>query len=130
MISLRKTLFVVSVVMAIVAAVGFWFLMQPTEPVKFSIDHSVIKHGENATITVTTENVDMITHNVEYRFNVSHRVLIYEGAEKPLPRIGQEYLFNYTLEASIPSDKSLCCYRHSRRRHLKRDLPDLLERIF
>lgn len=104
MASLRKKLFVIFVVIVVTAAVGLWFLMRPTGTVEFSIDRSVIKKGENATITVTVENFDKRTHNVEYRFKVSYRVLIHKGAEEPLPRIGSEYIFNYTLEATIPSD--------------------------
>lgn len=76
---------------------------QPTMVI-FYIDRSVIKQGENATITVIVENRDLITLSVEYRFNVSHRVLIYEGAEKLLPRIGTEYTFNYTMGATDPSE--------------------------
>ena len=87
-----------------IAVIGFWFLMQPSEQVKFSIDRPVIKQGENATITVTVENFDKLTHDVEYKFNVNHRISIYEGAEKLLPLIGSQYTFNYTLEATIPSE--------------------------
>ncbi|MFQ5758695.1 MAG: hypothetical protein ACE5IF_03360 [Candidatus Bathyarchaeia archaeon] len=104
MVSFRKTLFAFLVAIVVIAAVGLWSLKQPAGLVKFSIDRSVIKHGENATITVTVENFDKLTHNVEYRFRVNARVSIYEGAEKPLPRIGSQYTFNYTLEATIPSD--------------------------
>ena len=56
MVDLRKVIFVVLVVIVVIAVVGFWFSMQPTEPVAFSIDRPVIKQGENATITVTVEN--------------------------------------------------------------------------
>lgn len=100
-------LFIVFVVMVVIAAVvGFWFLMQPKQPagsVKFSISRSAIEAEGNATITVTVENFDMLTHSVEYRFNVSDRISIYEGAQNLLPRIGSQYTFNYTLEASDPS---------------------------
>ena len=87
----------------VIAAVGFWFFTQSTGSVKFSIDRSVIKQDENATITVTVENFDLKTHSVEYRFSVSHKLSIYEGAEKPLPRIDSQFTFNYTLEATDPS---------------------------
>jgi hypothetical protein len=98
-------LFVVLVVVVILAAVGLWsWRQQPGESFVFSIDRSVIKPGGNATITVTVENFDHLTHNVEYRFNVSDRLQIHEGAENPLPRIGSEYLFNYTLGAADPSE--------------------------
>jgi len=101
---MRKTLFVVLVVIAVIAMVGFWFSMQPTEPVAFSIDLPVIKKGENATLTVTVKNLDLKMHFVEYRFEVNDKVSIYEGAEELLPRTGLVYTFNYTLEATIPSD--------------------------
>ncbi len=74
---------------------------QPTM-VLFSIDRLVLKKGENATLTVIIENFDLETHVVEYRFNASHRVLIYKGAEKLLPRIGSQYTFNYILDATVP----------------------------
>ncbi len=92
-------------VVIIIAAVGLWSWRQPAaEPVRFSIDSAVIKRGENATITVTVENVEMKEYIVEYRFNASGRLSIYEGAERLLPRIGAQYVFNYTLDASIPSE--------------------------
>ena len=93
-------------VIVVIAAVGFWVYSQYTQPpgvVRFSIDRSVIKQRENATITVVLENFDLRTHKVEYRFNASDKVWIYEGAEKPLPRNDSQYIFNYTLEAADPS---------------------------
>lgn len=105
MVSLRQTLFVVLVVVVILAAVGLWSFRQPAaELVRFSIDRSVIKDGENATITVTFKNIQMKEYIVEYQFNASDRLWIYEGAERLLPRIGAQYVFNYTLDASIPSE--------------------------
>jgi len=97
-------LFVVLVVVVILAAVGLWSGKQPSGPVQFSMDRSVIKEGENATITVTVENVEMKEYVVEYRFNASDKLSIYEGAERRLPRIGSQYVFNFTLDASIPSE--------------------------
>ena len=87
-----------------IAAVGLWSWRPSASPIEFSIDRSVIKHGENATITIKAENFDMKTHRVEYRFTASERLLIHEGAERLLPRIGSEYVFNYTLGAADPSD--------------------------
>jgi hypothetical protein len=104
LVDLRKAIFVISVVIVVIALVGSWFLMQPTGPVNFSIDRSVIKQGENATITVTVKNFNMKKYNVTYWFKVNHRVSIYEGAQKPLPLIGSQYAFNYTLDATVPSD--------------------------
>jgi hypothetical protein len=97
-------LFVVLMVIVVIAIVGFWFSRQPTEPAAFSIDRSVIKNGENATLTVTVKNLDLKRHFVEYRFEVNDKVSIYEGAEELLPRAGLVYTFNYTLEATIPSE--------------------------
>ncbi|UCC33945.1 MAG: hypothetical protein JSW53_02780 [Candidatus Bathyarchaeota archaeon] len=99
----RRFLFVILATIVVIAVVAGWFLTRRTEPVKFSIDRSVIGDGENATVTVTMENIYMREHYVEYRFKVSHRVDIYEGAEKLLARINSQFVFNYTLEASIPS---------------------------
>lgn len=90
-----------------IAAVGYWFSRHPTEQVKFSINRSVIKKGENATITVTVENRDLLTHIVEYRFNVSHRVLIHEGAEKLLQQTSSGYTYNHTLEARHASETNV-----------------------
>ena len=89
------------------ATVSFWFLMQPRHPtgsVKFSIDRSVIKQGENATLKVTVENFNLTKRFVEYRFKVNHKVSIYEGAEKPLTQIDSQYTFNHTLEATHASE--------------------------
>ena len=106
MFASRKKVFVVLVAIVVIAVVG-WSLTQSKHPgsVRFFIDRSVIKHGKNATITVAVENFDLKTHVVEYRFNVSHRLLIYEGAENLLPRNDSECVFTYTLEASIPSEE-------------------------
>lgn len=103
----RRVLFLILVAIVVVAAVGFWLWRQPPGPVTFSVDRSVIKKGENATITVTVENRDKFTHIVEYRFNVSHRVLIYEGAEKLLSKTGSGYTFNHTIEARHPSETNV-----------------------
>lgn len=91
-------------VIVVIAAVGLWSWRPTASPVEFSIDRSGIKHGENATITVTVKNVQMKEYIVEYRFAASDRLLIHEGAERLLPRIGSEYVFNYTLGAADPSD--------------------------
>jgi hypothetical protein len=72
--------------------------------VEFSLDRSVIKKGENATITVTFQNVHRLEYVVEYRFKVSSWVEIHEGAERPLPLVGSYHTFNYSLGATIPSD--------------------------
>ncbi len=87
-----------------IVAVGLWSWRPTASPVEFSIDRSVVKHGENATITIKAENFDMKTHEAEYRFASSDRLLIHEGAERLLPRIGSEYVFNYTLGAADPLD--------------------------
>ena len=97
-------MFVVLVVVVILAAVGLWSWRHPDGPVQFSMNRSVIKEGENATITVTVKNVQMKEYIVEYRFNASDKLSIYEGAERLLPRIGSQYVFNFTLDASIPSE--------------------------
>lgn len=107
MLSLPKTLFIILTVIVAIAAVGYWFSRQPTEQVRFSINRSAMKQGENATITVTVENHDLFTHVVEYRFNVSHRVLIYEGAEKLLQRTSSGYTYNHTLEARHSSETNV-----------------------
>lgn len=108
LVDLRKTLLVVSMVIVVIAVVGFWFSRQPTGQVKFSINRSVIKQDENATITVIVENIYRKEHIVEYRFEVrENRVTIYEGAERPLPLIGSQYTFNFTLNATVPSDTRL-----------------------
>jgi len=88
----------------ILAAVGLWSFRQPDGPVQFSMDRSVIKNGENATITVSVKNIQMKEYKVEYRFNASGRLWVYEGAERLLPRVGAQYVFNYTMDASIPSE--------------------------
>ena len=95
-------LFLILVAIVVVAAVAFWLWKQPPGPVTFTIDRPVIKQDENATITITIENRDLKRHIVEYRFNVSSWVLVHEGAERLLPRIGPEYVFNYTIEATDP----------------------------
>ena len=91
-------------VIVVIAAVGLWSWRPSAFPMEFSIDRLVIKHGENATITIKIKNFDMKTHKVEYRFTASDRLLIHEGGEELLPRIGAEYVFNYTLGAADPSE--------------------------
>ena len=98
----RRVLFLILLAIVVVAAVGYWLWRPPAGAFRFSIDRPVIKQGENATITVTVKNLDLKRQTVEYRFNVSHWVEIHEGAEKLLPRIGPEYMFNYTIEATDP----------------------------
>ncbi len=110
MLNLRKMVFVILVVIAVIAAVGFWFYLPSTQPagvVRFSIDRSVIKQDENATLKVTVENADLKELIVEYRFEVNHRVSIYEGAEKLLPRTVSGYTFNHTLEATHASETNV-----------------------
>ncbi|NIR16100.1 MAG: hypothetical protein GWN86_20130 [Desulfobacterales bacterium] len=91
------------VVAAVMAFLLYSHFTRSESVVRFSIYESVIKEGENTTLTVFVRNFDLKTHLVEYRFRVNHRVSIYEGAEALLPRIGSEYVFNFTLEATDPS---------------------------
>jgi hypothetical protein len=101
-------------VIVVTAAVGFWFYSQSTQPsgiVRFSIDRSVIREGESATLKVTVENAGLEELFVEYRFKVNYRVSIYEGAEKLLPRTVSGYMFNHTLEATHESETNVFVVR-------------------
>jgi hypothetical protein len=103
-------MFVVVMVIVVSGVVGFWFYSQSTHPsgvVRFSIDRSVIKQGENATLKVTVENAGLEELFVEYRFKVNDKVSIYEGAEKLLPRTISGYTFNHTLEATHESETNV-----------------------
>ncbi len=101
----------VVVLVVIVASVIYYVGFQPSSPLppvritRFSLDSLDIRGGQNTTLTVVIENLNRTRdHQIEYRFNVSKMVLIYEkGKEDLLNRVGSYYNHNFTLATGNPS---------------------------
>lgn len=110
-IGIVRVLVIIAAVLSVLVAVQVYMSMlrspattsSQIRVAEFSLDRSVIDVGENSTLTVVVENIDLKTHQVEYRFNASHRVLVYAGNEEVLPRIDSCYTFDYILGPVDPS---------------------------
>ena len=79
----------------------------PKPPIKikeYSIEPSSIKAGKSATITMTIKNVDLKTHEISLYFKVSPRVIIYTGAEQPLPYSDSRYVYTFSMSAEDPTE--------------------------
>lgn len=86
---------------------GFFVPKSPIEISNFSIKPSFIKEGKRASITVGVRNLDMKTHEIKLIFKVSPRVLIFKGAEQPLPKENSFYTYTFTLDAADPEEERI-----------------------
>ena len=109
----RIIVLLVVVLVVIIAVAVYYIASQPSSPppsppqsvkiTRFSLDSLDMREGENTTLTVVIENINKTTkHQIEYRFNVSRMVLIYEGIEL-LNRVNSYYNFSFQLGTAEPS---------------------------
>jgi len=104
---------IVLLVVALIVAVAlliYFVGFQPSSPpqsvriTRFSIDLLDMKEDQNTTLTVVIENLNRTRdHEIEYRFNVSQRVLIHAVGGTLLNRVGSYYSYNFTLETTDPT---------------------------
>jgi len=109
-ISRVMVLLVIALIVA-VALLVYFIGFQPSSPPQsvritgFSLGSLDMREGENTTLTVVIENLNRTRdHEIEYRFNVSRMVSIYEkGKENPLNRVGSYYNHPFNLTTGNPS---------------------------
>ena len=82
---------------------------QPKQPIEvvWSLDPSTIKENERSKLTLTFNNLDLKTHEIQVFFGTSPRISIYEGNEHLL----QQNTYTFTLEASDPSEQRVFTLR-------------------
>ena len=104
---------IVLLVVALIVAVAllvYFIGFQPSSPpqsvkiTRFSLDSLNIGEDQNTTMRVDIENINKTRdHQIEYRFNVSQKVLIYTVGGKLLDRVDSCYSHNFTLLTSTPT---------------------------
>jgi hypothetical protein len=69
---------------------------------KMDLTPTDIKVNGNSLLTVTIENLDKKTHNIELFFDTNPKVKIFSGAESLLSQVNNQYYYNFSLESADP----------------------------